>query len=236
MNTSTQESTTAMSRLLSFLKFIFGIVPETREISEPIKKLLYSINVTTKTRYNASVRLLRQSTISFLTSTILSLGLILIPLLQSSDIHIAYSLRTTNMIQVFLAVAVLVYTIVSSKANYNVRAEKLNICGDKLKELGRDLDEKIRNSMQIDYHVYHDKYNDITRDSENHIRNDYRYTRLQMHRHFNIVGMKRLSLYFIYLLTDYVWTNLLSFSLITLEVIFILDIIGITSILTQYFK
>ena len=47
---------------------------------------------------------------------------------------------------IFLAVSVLVYSVVIGTAKYEVRAEGLTQCGDKLKELNRELNRLITDS------------------------------------------------------------------------------------------
>ena len=66
-------------------QWLFSIQLEEKEENDPAKKLLNSMRLTAKCRFNASVRLIRISKYSFLTTTILSLGLIFIPLYQYSS-------------------------------------------------------------------------------------------------------------------------------------------------------
>jgi hypothetical protein len=84
-----------------------------REVKDAADKLQMSMRVTAKSRYNAAVRLQRQGKFSFFTTVIFSLGLILIPLLQNAGVPLALKPTVLNMMQVFLAVAVLVYSEVA---------------------------------------------------------------------------------------------------------------------------
>jgi hypothetical protein len=62
----------------------------------------------------------------------LSLGLIFIPLMQNADITLILSNKVINMMQVFLAVAILVYSIIISTSKYDIRES-----AGKLKKLTR---------------------------------------------------------------------------------------------------
>ncbi|MCI4411931.1 MAG: hypothetical protein JHC38_09710 [Thiotrichales bacterium] len=57
----------------------------------------------------------------FFTTTVLSLGLIFIPLIQTAGVELAFGASFLNMMQIFLAVAILVYSVVIGTARYDVR-------------------------------------------------------------------------------------------------------------------
>lgn len=102
-----------------------------RPVKDAAEKLQMSMRTTAKCRYNASIRLQHQAKYSFFTTTLLSLGLIFIPLMQNAGMPIAYRPNVLNMMSIFLAVAVLVYSVVIGTARYDVRATQLTECGDK---------------------------------------------------------------------------------------------------------
>ena len=58
-----------------------------------------------------------------------------IPLIKNAGVPHAFQANILNMMQIFLGVAVLVYSVVIGTARYDMRAEQLTECGDKLKEL-----------------------------------------------------------------------------------------------------
>ena len=60
--------------------------PSKREPKTPIQKLHMSVRVTSDCRYRAAIRLRMSSQASFIATTVLSLGLILIPLFQNAGI------------------------------------------------------------------------------------------------------------------------------------------------------
>lgn len=66
--------------------------------------------------------------------------------MQNSGISLAFESNVLNMMSIFLAVSVLVYSVVIGTAKYEVRAEGLTQCGDKLKELNRELNRLITDS------------------------------------------------------------------------------------------
>lgn len=223
------------SRFFKIIQWLFCLGPETISIEDPAKRLMLSMNVTSKCRFNASMRLKQHSDISFFTTTCLSLGLILIPLLLNSDIKLYYNVQVLNMMQIFMAVAVLVYSIINSKAGYDVRAEKLNLCGDKIKELYREIDHNISNNIKVNYEECLDKYNEISRDSENHNRLDYLLTKLQMKRYYNITGAKLWSLFAVYRASQLISLSI-PIAMMLFELMFISDMIGITRIMSPYFE
>jgi len=152
--------------------------------------LLRQCHLTSKCRYNASIRLKRLGQGTFLTTVVLSLGLILMPMLQLARLRVAYPEQVLNVIQVFLAVAVLVYSIVSATSNYDTRARILNDCADRIKHLGGEL----RTAMQtgtVDLKFFADRYNGITRDSEMHSRADYALAKLQATDQYSITGLRK---------------------------------------------
>lgn len=224
-----------MKLLKNFFCWLLALSPETELIEEPENKLMLSMKVTAKSRFNASVRLRNIGKYTFFTTVMLSLGLILIPLLQNSDLSLHFSTNTLNMMQIFLAVSILVYSVINAKADYEVRAEKLNLCGDKIKELSRRLEKDIKNAKgsSIEFDNYLNKYNEISQDSENHTREDYLRTKLQMRRYYNITGINRFYCKML-LLFSKIPNYTLPTGMIALEMIFISDMLGITHILTPY--
>lgn len=224
------------SRISSGLE-ILGLAVPARTPKQPYDKLLMSTRATAKCKFNASLRLRRGSKYSFATTTILSLGLILIPLLQNSNIALALSPQVLNMMQIFLAVAVLVYSIVMARAGLDVRAEKLNECGDDLKDLARELDKSIAERPENFSDLldnFNKRYADITRNTEGHSRIDYMAARLDMPNDYHVRGLRWLAYQgFVY------WDSLRSLALPMLmfgiQACFILDMLGITHALPAVF-
>ena len=197
------------------------------------KKFQMSIRATAKCRFNAAERLKRQGKFAFFTTTILSLGLIFIPLMQNSGIKLAFSTNVLNTMSIFLAVAVLVYSVVIGTARYEARADKLTQCGDNLKDLSRELDSLKESDVE---HIkeLEKKYSHLISDTENHTRTDYLAATLEMRRDYTVTGFprlyKRLSIIFVEL-----FSYIIPLSMLVLEIVFISDMLGISKILTKYF-
>jgi hypothetical protein len=221
------------------LEWLFSTQIEETDENDPAKKLLNSMRITAKCRFNASVRLTRISKYSFLTTTMLSLGLIFIPLYQNSGLHIPYNNQVLSMLQIFLAVAVLVYSVVNATAKYDLRAQSLDSCGISLKELIRKLRSEISESVSygvsINLDAYHDKYHMIASEPENHTRVDHILAVLGTRSDFDITGIKRLIMY-IKSWVFYSFSYAIPTAMMAFEVLFILDMLGVTHCFNSIFS
>lgn len=206
------------------------------EIERPKKtakeKFQMSIRVTAKCRFNAAERLKRQSRFAFFTTTILSLGLIFIPLMQNADIKLAFPANVLNMMSIFLAVAVLVYSVVIGTARFEARADKLTQCGDNLKELSRELDSLLEKNLE-DISEFEKKYSHLISDTENHTRADYLAATLEMKRDYAITGFSRLYKRTLIILIE-IFSYIIPLAMLVLEIVFISDMLGISQVLTKY--
>lgn len=213
------------------ITWFFSLQPEEKDERDPAKKLLNSMRITAKCRFNASVRLLSVNSYSFITTTVLSLGLIFIPLYQSSGLPIPYSDKVLSMLQIFLAVAVLVYSVIIGTSKYELRASKLDQCGVDIKVLIRrlrnDICESKASGVSINLEKYHNKYHVISSESENHSRLDYLQAILETRSDFDITGVKRAYLHLkMYISRSSIYV--LPTIMMLFEILFILDITGIT--------
>lgn len=222
--------------LISLWRWALSINPKERLPKDATEKLQMSMRVTAKCRYNAAVRLQKQSKFAFFATTALSLGLIFIPLMQIANIPLAYPANVLSVLQIFLAVASLVYAVVIGTARYEVRAENLTECGDKLKELIRSIDnDRASNSPpgKPEISEYQKRYSDIVTDTENHDRSDYWLAMLEMDHDYFITGAPRLIM----------WLKSLALRLVPYGVplvmmlvvtILITDMLHISTIFTEY--
>lgn len=219
------------------IDWLFSRGSRERAVKDASEKLQMSMRTTAKCRYNASARLQHQGKYSFFTTTVLSLGLVFIPLIQNSNVPLAFQANVLNMMQIFLGVAVLVYSVVIGTARYELRAEQLTECGDKLKELIRELDKDRESGNGIvdaqTLATFQRRYSDIVTDVENHSRNDYRFATLEMMNDYFLTGLVRFKL-FLEAHAIRAFGFLLPSLLMTMEVIFITDMMGATDILTSY--
>lgn len=223
---------------ITVVKWLFSIGPVEQLEDDPAKKLLNSMRLTAKCRFNASVRLKRLGNYSFLTTTILSLGLIFIPLYQRSGLLLPYSADVLSMLQIFLAVAVLVYSVVNATAKYDSRSATLDNCGVQLKELIRRLRLEIARSktsgVSVDLEKYHRKYHIISTEPENHNRGDFIQATLESTEDFNISGIPKVLAYLktiVFQSIPYVIPTLM----MMFEVLVITDVLGITKIFSEVF-
>ncbi|WP_414712624.1 hypothetical protein [Serratia marcescens] len=74
------------------------------------------MRITIDARFQAGKRLESLNTYTFITSIIISLALIFLPLIQFSDIKLHYSNNVLSTLQIFFAVAILVYSVLISTA------------------------------------------------------------------------------------------------------------------------
>lgn len=216
--------------------WLFSLCERERQVNDAAEKLQMSMRVTAKCRYNAAARLQLQGKFAFFTTTSLSLGLIFVPLLQTSGVKLAFQPNVLSMMQIFLAVSVLVYSVVIGTARYEVRAETLTECGDKLKELIRSIDSQreTQNTFSADDLAnYQERYSDIVTDTENHTRSDYGLATLEMDRDYFYTGLLRAKIY-IHAHSQRLIPFLLPLSLLIAEVTFITDMVGATSVLPKY--
>lgn len=220
----------------NFINWVFCLSPIETEESNTVKKLLNSMRITSKCRYNAAVRLKLQSQFSFFSTTVLSLGLILIPLLQNSDIKLFFSPKVLNMLQIFLAVSILVYSVIIGTARYELRSEALNNCGDKIKDLIRKLRREVaeadKNGIAIDLKKYNSQYDDVSTKSENHSRVDFILASLEMRFDYKYTGFLRAWMY-IKAIALRVLPLTIPTMLLFMEGVFIMDMLGVTSIMSS---
>lgn len=203
------------------------------------ERLDATMKTTAVNRYNASNRLKAQGKFTFFTTTILSLGLVFIPLMQLADVHLALPDRLLNAIQIFLAVSILVYSVVIGTARYDLRSEQLNDCGDNIKELIRELrrEKEAAGGMVSKEKLaeLQDRYSSITTDVENHTRNDFRLAVLQLPEIYKVTGIVRAGTWALYW-SVFVAQFLPSLMLLTIVLGFILEVFGITNGLSHLLK
>ncbi|WP_421575621.1 SLATT domain-containing protein [Stenotrophomonas maltophilia] len=213
----------------------FSFAPLDVPTEGPRENLIASMKTTAINRYNASNRLMWQSKIAFAVSTLFSLGLIFIPLMQLAKVPLHLSGDILGAIQIFLAVAILVYSIVIGTARYELRSEQLNDCGDKIKNLIRELrtaPRDIANEPQL-LAAFHQRYAAIIADVENHERNDYTLTILRSRDLFTLTVVGRAGHWLKYWISSLV-PYLASIALVLTEVLLITDMFGATCVFSQY--
>ncbi|MCE1007165.1 SLATT domain-containing protein [Pseudomonas monteilii] len=222
----------------AFWIWLWSLGPREKEATTAFAKLHMSMRTTVKCRFAAADRLKNYARFSFFTTTVLSLGLILIPLIQNSQVKLSVAPSVLNMMQIFLAVAVLVFSVVIGTAKYELRAELLTECGNRLKELIREMNRlkgKPEENDPKELERLEKEYSRITTDVENHARVDYRRTWLDMRNDYFLTGIPRLR----FLVVTY-WYSfypyLIPLILIAMEIMFVTDMLGVTQRLPQAFR
>jgi len=203
----------------------------------PSEGFLRSLYTAAACRFTASSRLKKKGAFSFSITTMLSMGLIFIPLMQTTNLNLPFPNDVLNILQIFLAISALVYSVINSQARYGVRAEKLNECGDQIKNLARELDanlESCESKVNFDYSHYRSRYSDLNIDVENHseIDRDKAVIELPKYYHFNIFEKCLLKSKFAMLT---VLSFLIPVSIVLFEISIILDMLGVTNIVIPIF-
>lgn len=216
--------------------FISNYTEETLEKgydADPKKKLLYNMKVTASNRYNASSRLSLEQKVAFLTTTVISLGLIIIPLIQLSLDELVINSKFLTMVQIVLAVCILVYSIIIGMSRYESRVQSHRASGDNIRDLIREY-RGLSNEDSETLKNYTVSYNRILEKSENHNAVDYLKTRLNYKKLFKITGIKR----FFILIEYYIIISLpfiIPIILLLFEFTFISDMLGVTKFYLAYF-
>jgi hypothetical protein len=145
------------------------------EIDNKFSELNRRVKLTSKARYNASRRLTLQNKLSQWTLALLSVSLILISLVSTSEIKIEFDGRYVGIMQIIFAVLVLTYSLLLATGDYSARSVKIHRCGMELGRLARKIksyegtkeeNNEIYESFTNDYYNCLEKY-------ENHENVDY---------------------------------------------------------------
>lgn len=214
----------------------FNLSPVDLECNNQRDKLIASMKTTAVTRYNASSRLVWQSKVTFAVSTLFSLGLIFIPLMQLAKVSLKLNGDVLGAIQIFLAVAILVYSIIIGTARFELRSEQLNDCGDKIKSLIRELRIAPRSSDEQEVELLRDfqkQYAAIIADVENHDRSDYILTILRSEDLFHLDWPGRVH-YWLKYFGAAVIPYIPPIGLVLIEMLLITDMFGGTMVFTKY--
>lgn len=158
--------------------------PAKRPGLDDADKFQLSMRTTANCRHNAASRIEANGRVAFISTTLLSLGLVFIPLMQNSGVDLALKDSVLNMVQIFLGVAVLVYSLIIGTARYEIRALELSNNAAQIKELIHEL-QLIRDQNNglvapPALQEIQQKYARIVTSCENHEQNDYNLAMLEM--------------------------------------------------------
>jgi hypothetical protein len=211
--------------------YLWPTKPTRKPQSEAAQKLLTSVRIASRCKYQAAGRLKRLSMFSFYATTLLSLGLIAIPLIMDSGIAKQFPDSVLTMVQIFLAVAVLVFSAVIGTARYELRAYLLDKCGHQLKNLARKIDTPPAKSDQ-ELIAYVEEYFKLTQSTENHSPADYRAAILSMRDVFTFKGTS-LPFYWICTLSLFALPYVVPGFFILCEFCFITDMLSLPPLIPE---
>ncbi|MBW4665076.1 MAG: SLATT domain-containing protein [Chroococcus sp. CMT-3BRIN-NPC107] len=136
--------------------------------SEAYVKLSDNIYIVLKSYFAANKRLLFHNSFSQWTLSLLSLGLIVIPLLTITKIPLRFQQNVIDFASVSLAVAVLMFSLLIGASNYSLRGEKMYQAGLELNELNRDMKVFKGNADCMKHYCeFNRRYSDILKRYEN---------------------------------------------------------------------
>ena len=137
--------------------------------------LYKKMDATSKTRFYAARRLRLHAKFSTYTVVIISMAIILISLMQTYGLGVNIQTKYSSVIQIFSAVAVLVYSLLIDKNEYSAISEKMFACASKVAKLKQEVHPKKEadSPCEKDYLFYQKQYWDILELFETHANNDF---------------------------------------------------------------
>lgn len=152
------------------------------------------MDATSKTRFNASRRLKLHSKFSAYIIVFISLGLILVTLMQAYSLGSNINNKIVGLFQAFSSIAVLVYSLLIDRNNYSSTSEKMYSCAAQLGELKQEVRPFLEKELHDPdrYLEFKNKYHQLLRLYETHSNNDFRgdyyLAKLDMPEDYQITG------------------------------------------------
>ncbi|MCB2385614.1 SLATT domain-containing protein [Thalassolituus alkanivorans] len=168
-------------------------------IEGSFKNLYKKMDATSKTRFYASRRLKLHAKASTYTVVFISLALIFVSLLQAYDLGVNIHSKYTSLVQVFAAIAVLVYSLLIDKNEYAALSEKMYSCASKLGELKQRMHpyKESGDATEEKYNEFQKEYWSVLELYETHSSNDFSAdnlrARLDMPEDYGITGRKKIE-------------------------------------------
>ncbi|PSB58281.1 SLATT domain-containing protein [Chamaesiphon polymorphus] len=136
--------------------------------SDAYDKLKENTNTVMKSCFAASDRLSFHNLVSQWTLSVLSLGLIVIPLLTVTKMPLRYNQNIIDFASISLAVAILMLSLLIGANNYAARGYKMYQSGLDFNDLLRDMRYVESNSDRMThYQIFSNRYGNILRQYEN---------------------------------------------------------------------
>jgi len=144
-------------------------------LKDSFQNLYKKMDATAKTRFYASRRLMLHTKFSTYTVVIISMAIILIALMQTYGIGENIHTKYASVIQIFSAIAVLVYSLLIDKNEYAATAEKMFACASKVSELKQRMHplKEMDNPPEDQYSAFQKEYWQILDLYETHSNNDF---------------------------------------------------------------
>ena len=132
------------------------------------EKLGDNVYIVTKNYFAASRRLALHESASQWTLSLLSLGLIIIPLLTVTKMPLRYEQNVVDFAAISLAVTVLMFSLLIGANKHAVRSEKMHQAGLELNELMREMRYLTNDPKKMErYQEFDRKYSSILQRYEN---------------------------------------------------------------------
>ncbi|HRH75875.1 MAG TPA: SLATT domain-containing protein [Cellvibrionaceae bacterium] len=168
-------------------------------VEESFKNLYKKMDATSKTRFYASRRLKLHARLSTYTVVFISLALIFISLLQAYSLGVNINSKYASLIQIFAAIAVLVYSLLIDKNEYAALSEKMYSCASRLGELKQRMHpyKMAADPSEEKYNEFQKEYWQILELYETHSSNDFSAdnlrARLDMQEQYEIKGWDKVE-------------------------------------------
>jgi hypothetical protein len=150
------------------------MIPGTPIQSDAYEKLSDNVYIVYKGYFCMSRRMAAMNVFSQWTLSLLSVGLIIIPLLTVTKMTLRYDQNVIDFASITLAVAVLTFSLLIAGNNYAVRSERAHTCGLELNEVLREMRFHAKDLDRMKhYQRFENAYSSILRRYENTEQIDY---------------------------------------------------------------
>lgn len=141
---------------------------------DSFENLYKKVDATSKTRFHASRRLKSHAKLSTYIVVLISLGLILLSLMQAYNLGVQINSEIVPLVQVFSAIAVLVYSLLVEQNNYYSISEKMYSYASKLGVLKQKIYPHLDDVFNREiYDARAEEYHGILKEYETHSSNEF---------------------------------------------------------------